>query len=462
MRLDLGTAISSLSVTACNQGSQAGSAAPAAAFSVPTGAVIDWNAGSLALKDGDPVASWRDDLAGVTANAAGSNKPIFVADAMGGKQGVRFTGLAGCEMLAAATGVLADTFASHRYTVAVITADIQPAANGTLFAAASNATNGVWVLGSGTQAGSYNYKRAHGGSNALSIVTQTSDNTDKLFPVSSAGSGAQRFYVNGSCFYCYPGQGPAYTGANFAIGSRVGAFFAKSTIMRILIWDRDLSPAEVLQLQFAAEADHGQAVARPENFIVFDGDSITAGVGAQLNSEYSYPGIVASGLGRPLGSWTNVAVPSATTEDMTGLVHEIADIAGVVDRQMIVSAFEWYNQPGGGISTNPIRAYNAAVKAAVPGALTVIGSSTAAGARDTADDTRMKYNLSLDADHGAFDAYVAIHEEPEIGVRYAASASDPNASTFFQNDRVHLTGNSGDSGYRRLAAMFKTAIAMLS
>ena len=436
-----------------------GSSEPA--HTLPEGAVADWNAESLALADGAPVNSWTDSVAGINATGRGTTKPTYVANAMGGKPGVRLDPAQNQDFNAGLPTPLVNAFGSQQYTVVVVTANIgtAPSGIGTLFASQANAVDGVLVYADGAKAGRYTYYRAYSGANQLSAIGYTGQVGTTLSPTSGTPRGTTRHYINGSCTSCYRGVVPTYKTTGFFVGSRNGALFANATILRVLVWARPLKPHEMLQLQYHLEGTYKQTVARPNKFLIFDGDSLSGGFNTYANDEWNYPNIVASELGLPFGSWTIAAVPGTTSGDMRDRAsYELDPIIGVVNKPTVIAAFEWYNAfSQGTLTTAAMRTYAADRKAA--GHKIVMGTSTSAF-DDGAE--RASFNADFDSNNAAFDGYVPIHNNTKIGVNGAAAAdASPGPRVYYAADGLHFTGAAGASGNRELAAVMKPTIASL-
>lgn len=442
-----------------------GGVASEPAHTLPGGAVADWNAESLALSDGAAVTSWTDSVAGINATGRGTTKPTFVANAMGGKPGVRFQPAQAQDFNAGLPAALTAAFGSREYTVVAVCANIGAAATsiGTVFSSQLSGIDGVLLFADGAKVGRYLFYRDYNGANKLTVFGYTATaKASGLAPVSASPGPYTREFINGSIVACVKGNIPTYKTDGFYIGSLHGNHYANMTMLRMMIWDRPLSPAEILQLQYHLEAHYQQTVARPNKLVVFDGDSITAGANSYTAHQYNYPNIVAQNLNLPLGSWTITAVPGTTSQDMTARAsYEVDPIMAVAAKPVINVSFEWYNMSvKGDTTTGPIRAYAAQQKAA--GQAILIGSSTSDPNDAGPGDARSLFNASLDSDHSSFDAYVPMHNNPKIGINGASAAdANPGPRFYFDGFGIHFTGSASDCGYRQLASEFQTTLGGL-
>lgn len=266
------------------------------------------------------------------------------------------------------------------------------------------------------------------------------------------GAGLERAYVNGGCIYSERAKAPGINTSDWMIGSSVANSFPVSAdIFEIVVWDVELTPAEVKQYHAWAANKYGATVpwAALTYYTVFDGDSITVGEGETGSCSGIYPYKSAQTLGLSYGQWDNLGIGYQTMPEMTSkFVSEVAPIATMTGKPLKVAAFEWYNQK---VTPDPVAnalAYLATARAA--GAKVAFGTSTDSSL--TPETERANYNAYFDANHSAatMDAYAPIHNNANIGVEGATTAHP----TYFNSDKLHLVA----LGYTELASVMTTAL----
>lgn len=435
-------------------------ATPSAAAVLPQSGNIVFNlkADSLALSDGATVSTWTDS----TANALTfTGTGTFKANQLGGKPCVRFDGTAGKYMTAARSGTALDAAITTQAHTTVVVGKLNGTASlGCMFGATAGGNSYFMVAdGAANSANIGRYAAGTGycapGVNGNNLFVSGVAATNVTQP--SGATGAERFFLNGSCVNSAAARAPV-TSANFSVGgTAAGGLLAKVDIFDIVVWDRTLTPTEMFQVTKYFHDKYSQTYpwAAGNNIYIFDGDSITIGVGS-TNTAGTYPYKSAQSLGLAYGQWTNLGVGGIATPASTAKISEWSGIGAALSKNMRVAFFEYYNQRGSAASVIEANnnAYAAAVRA-LPNTKLALGTSTSSSSDSGPDATRVAINSYYDANYASYcDAYVPLHNSAEIGTTtaYATNGGGNGLNLFY--DVVHLK----DAGNGYLSAMFTTGL----
>jgi len=341
-------------------------------------------------------------------------------------------------------------------TTFVVYKTITPSGNGGCLVDLGIDDTGNFMLADGNQVGSFadsfmkvpNTAQSAFSTLATSIGSYT--NGTGTFPL-------ERWHVDGGCVghASSASAGPGAT-VSLCIGANAnnGAFInCEADIYEILFWDQALTPTEVMQAHMWACEKYGQSYpwASRDHMLVFDGDSITMGLGGSSPAD-SYPYKVAQTLGLSFGQWTNLGIGGDTITEMdTRAPAGVDDVYALIGKPVKLAAFEWYNQR----AASPTPRNNSLTYLSNRRSSTVkvcFGTSTDTSA--TTDTDRADYNTYFDANNtsATMDAYVAIHADANIGVETAAANFPGNFA-----DGVHLSA----AGYTILAGLMVTGVNAL-
>jgi hypothetical protein len=300
--------------------------------------VAHWDAQAIpAQADNTTLTDWTDSINGLTVTQATSaNRPWYRTNSIGnGKPSIEFR--ADQSMTVTSTGTALKTVIDSRvYTVMVImTNGSVTVSTGSPFSTApTNA--GLILLNQGTLVGTYNgYLRA-----------TTVHNQFYTFGISSHASRGSRLYIDGGIIGQDSNQAQPTNSTTFSIGKIQGQGAntgLRGFIAEILIWDRQLTPVEALQLDDYARETYGKTNPRASgDFWIYDGDSITAGIGATVVRD-NYPRYASQGKSLIYGQWTNVAIGGFTWPSMINKAAEIDDIVTYLPNPVKLAVWEFYN-----------------------------------------------------------------------------------------------------------------------
>ena len=420
--------------------------------------VFNMKADSLSLSDGATVSSWTDS----TANALTfTGTGTFKTNQLGTKPCIRFNGTAGNYMTATRAGTALDTaLTSQISTVMIVGKSFGTNSIGCMFGSSAGGNSCFYVV-DGTQGNSAIGRYAGNTTtlaapavNAANMFVMASTST-KPYAIGS-GTGFEQTFLNGSCVASNVAPSPAPNQTTFSIGAvSAGSLRALVDIFDIVVWDRRLTPQEVFQATSYFYEKYGQTKpwAAVSNIVIYDGDSITAGVGATGGVVGNYPYKSAQTLGLAYGQWTNVAVGGITVTNMQGKLAEWSGIGALLGKGQRVAAFEYYNQRGNSAAAiqTADNAYIAAVRA-LPNTKIAWGTST--GHSGDPDATRIAVDSYYDTNGPTLaDSYVALHTNVDIGDYTAYSRN----SALYWSDTVHLNG----AGYTILSSLMTPGISAI-
>lgn len=447
---------------------------------LPAGLAAMWDAASLSsLADGAPVANWADAVKGIAfAQTIAGNRPTVVADALGGgRRGVRFDGRQ--FLTAARSGAAADLAAlvdSQRHTTYIVATGIGGSGYGCAFGATAGG-NSYFALADGSVLG-----RFDGGTTGQTVPFSGSGPVAFGFSSTTdtsggSGAGLQRTYVNGGCVAATVFPVPK-TSADLGMGALAsGALGFVGTILYVFVFDHELTPVEMIQLEKAWRDRAGLAYPwAGGEFLVMLGDSQTMGVGADANSA-TYPYQLAQRRGLAPGQWSNLgiggiavdqpSVPAAGPQMRGRLPKDVYGTGALLGFAPKYVVGEWYNMHGlaGATSAGYMAAYLQSLKTESPSSKVALWTSfTFAGDTAAAPDVnRAAYDAYWNnaSNRGRVDAYVPIHADASLGLAGACPASAPYGALF--SDGIHLTGKPGypatQSGYPYFADKLQQALA---
>lgn len=419
--------------------------------------VFHLSADSLNLSNGATItpSAWVDSVGGIPMATLGA-APTFQTNVIGGKPSVRFNGTTQyIGMNPVKPTALTNAIDSGICTVVIVCRAISAKSNGAIFSASAGGDSALW------QASGTNFGRYAGGGTMMAPSTDTTNlfviGTTSTTPYTlGSGTGLERSYLNGGCVASNVAKTPATT-ANFAIGAvAAGTLPANADVFEIIVWNTCLSPLEMLRVQKWVANKYSQALpwTAGNKFTVFDGDSITAGVGA-TNVAGTYPYKTAQSLSLPYGAWSNLGIggfkaSNMATKATTGDAY--LSIPSEFGIPLKVAAFEYYNVRADGAAA--IQGYINGFANTVRGtANTKLCLGTTTSSSSDPDATRTSVNSYYDTNFATYsDAYVQLHNNVNIGVS-GAQAANPT----YYSDVVHLS----DLGYTSLAGMMTTGLTGL-
>jgi len=419
--------------------------------------VFNMKADSLSLSDGATVSSWTDS----TANALTfTGTGTFKTNQLGGKPCVRFSGAAGQFMTATRAGTALNTaMSSQNCTVLIVGKSGGANSLGSMFGSHAGGNNNFFVI-DGAQTSSTIGRYAN---NTINCAPAYNASNMFVSTVSSAipypagsGTGLERQFLNGTCVSSNVAPTPVPNQTLFGIAAApAGTLRANMDIFDIVVWNVTLTPAEVFQAAAYYYEKYSQTKpwAAVSNIVIYDGDSITAGVGSNTGVVGNYPYQSAQSLGLTYGQWTNVAVGGITMANMIAKLSEWNGIGTALGKGMRVAAFEYYNQRGNSAAAiqTADNAYIAAVRA-LPNTKIAWGTST--GHSGDPDATRIAVDSYYDTNGPTLaDAYVALHTNVDIGDYTAYSRN----SALYWSDTVHLNG----AGYTILSSLMTPGISAI-
>ncbi len=259
--------------------------------------------GTTPAVDGDLVAQWNDQ-SGNARNAtqsSGANKPTFKTNIFTGRPVLRFTG---------SHYLTTTSFLTSSYNTAL-----------TFFIVANKSTTGLQVATSNQGAVWYT-----GRSNSLVYYESALTPSEKRLVGSDLDRSVETFRYNGAQKTLRrngAGGSVAATG-NLGLNGALtigrlssGGFRYNGDIAEIILFQRALTDPEVAAVEQYLREKYGIASA-PASQLIFDGDSMTAGVGSSgANGPYPLQALTLLGGS---GAWNYgiFAVSGQTVADMTG------------------------------------------------------------------------------------------------------------------------------------------------
>ncbi|WP_375427118.1 hypothetical protein [uncultured Sphingomonas sp.] len=418
---------------------------PATAF-----IVARWSADTIpAQADDTPLTTWTDSVRGIAAvQATAAARPGYRTGGAGGKPFVLFDG---DQLLdAGADNAVAAACRSGSSTVLVVCRNVRPTGFGFLFTATPS--TGYNLFHNGSEAGFFGQGLQRAPYSGMGLTTL-------CYSAGAPDASLGRAYINGTCLRA-EGKVNGAPGDRVAIGGSpaLGFVGAKAEIYEVIVWDRALTAAEVMQAERSLRDKYGAAYSWAGGaFRVFHGDSLTNGTDS-TGALRSYPARVAALNGWPIGSWTNLGHGG---QSMAGLqVEALVDIDPMVpllgSTPLHLAAWEWFNQRGASDPQDATIGYFRARRAAGVSRLVLATSTDATDGVENADmlAKRAAYDAFFDAEWRTYaDAYVPLHADGRIGLEGACPATAPYGPYF--SDGIHLT----DAGYDAIAGLVAPEMA---
>lgn len=417
--------------------------------------VAHFDSTTIGGSNGIKFSSWTDTVSGiVAAQATSGSQPTFTSNRLNGLPSAQFGGAA--FMTVAAPGAMKTALDSGVYSVMIVFRTLGSTASGFLFSAcgASNSDLSYQADGTGVGRGVGANYVAYPGQTSFSTIGSTITNT---YAGISSSANYENSFINGG--------GVGVSNANVVTGNNTiaiggngaGSFLVNAEIFDIVVWNVQLTPTQVLQFEMWAADKFAQPYpwAGLSAFTIFDGDSITANLGAS-GIAGGYPYKAAQTLGLSFGQWSNLGVGGITPPNMDILAaNRIDNVAALINKNVHLASFEWFNQRNPSPTPfNQSAAYLANRKAASSRTKIAFGDSTDSTTDDAnGDANRGPYNTAIASVANA-DQHVIVSTDAHIGVTGSATAD--NNVTYF-SDGLHLK----DAGYTVLASYFSTALALL-
>ena len=317
-----------------------------------------WSADSITAQtdNTDITATWIDSI-GSVALTPSTTKPKYRTSALGGKPGVQFLGTGWFSGLAPTLKTQVDT---RIHSVFIFASNIQARSNACMFGNGAGG-NSFAFFGNGTVVGrgiASVELRGPYTDTVTPISCGYTSTTAKAYPAASSAA-LERQYLNGMCVAANLAACPVTSSASgaFAIGatSDLGTFPYQGYIHEVLVWDKTLTPAEMVQVEAWCRSKYSLPLpwASSPYLFHFDGDSHTVGVGGTVNMNNSYPYLNAQSLGLPYGTWSNNGIGGMTLYGMYGGDGgaKFSDMAAMVTATGKPGRFvcsEYYNQVAAG------------------------------------------------------------------------------------------------------------------
>lgn len=456
--------------------------APAASLPQAASLVAAWSADDISPQaDNTAIAGWTDGKNGAVANQFGSvPMPKYRTNVVGTHPAVQFDGTMALKVArTAGGGAWASAIDSQEYTIIAVFTGLAATQYGVLYSTTSSFSDGIFQMANGSQIGPYLDNQ--GAASFIRHMMPLSDAGFHTFGYSSTKSamntgntGVGRTYIDGACMgpgQDYPLKLPTSGSGNlFGIGACVngsaGGYDSNrwaGKYLRLYIWNRCLTPAEMVLAEKYIRDAYGQAYPWTANTPhIFVGDSITQGYSIS-DLQYQYPAKVAATLSLPYGSWWNLGLGGISMDGIAANAETQA-LATALGRSAKVALFEWYNQRylqslTGAQAAARTQAYVQTLSGALPsGSKILLGTSTDSANDDTDSNTqRGAYNSALVSGGVSWGAngVLSIHTNANIGV------AGTNSNTTYFSDGVHLQGIAGASGTTTLASLTATALAAL-
>ena len=283
--------------------------------------------------DGTALAQW-DDASGSGAHAAqatGANQPKYRTDGANGRAYVEFAGGTAQWLAIATPGALRTAMDTQNYTVLAVVEAATGAPGANIFGVgAGGSSPSLWAGGTNIGWASSNIAGStvpHGAGAGYMTLGLISDTTTQAV---SAFKQIMRNIFRGAIYNSHTNAASVTNGKTLAIGAgNIDAsptFAFKGRVYRIIVWDRPLTAAELMQAEayfcwFYGQTHPSVTLGR---HLYLDGDSRTAGVGSSaLDGTLKLAYKVAAGLGHPLGTYSVYAIGGAKITELIAKGGEI-------------------------------------------------------------------------------------------------------------------------------------------
>lgn len=431
---------------------------PKTTFPTKSGNTILWemDPDKVPQSNNTRVTSHTDPVSGLTSTAPGTG-PMYIVNSANGHAGFRFSNNdAERLVLGKPAAVVNVTSVNAGWAMVVVLKNTTTDGNNAAFG--DNYSNGLFLTPSWGYA-----PFSTTGETVSGIHTY-------VYSGNPVGMGDAVRYRDGVQLYGAAGVRLG-AGANVIMigsgrndGDQNGSFPYDGDILYIALVQGDYTPAEALQIHLWACNKWGKAspLAGRTYFPVFDGDSITAGTGAEWFQ--TYPTQIAAARGWKAGQWANVGKPGASVTGiggdggnnmMTRGVRDCDGFADVTGLPVVLIAGEWYNQGTGGGTTGQgvsaadnLRTYAATRKATGKFQKLIGWTSTSSQREGTARDG---FNASLMSNPGAFDAMTPMHTDSKVGVNGQYLVTTP---VQYIGDQIHPTA----AGYTAMRDVMNAAL----
>jgi hypothetical protein len=446
---------------------------------------ILWDAESISATNGQSLSSWTDSISGISTAGTPSGQPTYKTNAANGKPAVHFAGSQYFELgrPAALMSALSNTAS---YTLMIVASNLVAGANAlAAIFGEGNAGGGQWYVLTTANVGRYN-----GGTVTNSLAT-----TDLyvMFYTYRNGGAFQRYMagVNGTSINpdaLSPGNGSQ----NWAIGTGLhdtttngNTYSFRGDIFRIAIWNTNLSFTDVIRQTRNFHTYFGKPMpwAGLPRYVVYDGNSITQGIGGVRMG--NYPWFCSASMGLKLGQWTNTGRSGATlTQLADDYAFQFTGLSGsdALNIPMLVVWNEYGNMRGSSAYYTDTVRYATQLKtldstaksawwssSSLGGSVGVfgqVGDQTALGAVGTNPSTigthRITYSdFFTNTPDPHMDAVIPVHQDLTIGQLGANQYSGtwPTTDFYDNNHPVGAVGQSTANGYAHLSSLITPIIS---
>ncbi len=221
------------------------------------------------------------------------------------------------------------------------------------------------------------------------------------------------------------------------IGSNQGVIEGlNGYLFKFLIFDRELTPQEKIQLDSAIQANLGQPErdAGATEILVFDGNSIPNGITSNIGeNEDGFTYVTAQTLGLQLGQWHNLCRSGSNIQEANvSYSHRLGWLESYYEKPIVVVANYWFNEDATGSDYASVsRSYMTLASLNTH----FIWGTPPHGNFDAAQEARRQQDITdILADSGTADLIWNLHLNTDIGVGTAYS-TDPS----FWGDGIHLS-----------------------
>lgn len=335
---------------------------------LPAGLTFDWNVEDLTgFVNNDTVQNFPDSVSGIVfSQATSGSRPTYKTGGINGKPYFQTSGTRFMTCTVANQGALKTVLDSQEYTIIAVSAN------------AADVTGMNCVFGEGGSGKIHLMHRRSGSQEYVGMLNTTSGGaiatglpSYQSFGYTSSktygfngNTNLQRYYNRGLCFHSFNGSLLTLT-SNATLGLLAmgnGTFITNINFYRLMIWNRALSPLEMLEAETYLNNQFSQThptVAKGK-LLVIDGDSRSCNVGYTPDvfgtTATGYSGIVASGLSFNAGEWMNLSTGGATIQNCIGAapaeIDAVAAQLGVPVRLIYEESFNSRALSQGDVATS--------------------------------------------------------------------------------------------------------------